>query len=68
MGSRLADWLRYFAACRSPESRLGALRGAQRDGVLDKVLTRLRIRTAAELVDALHLEIEAIGPACSRPS
>ena len=28
---RTAQWLRYFHACMTPESRLGALRGAAND-------------------------------------
>lgn len=52
--SRIQDWMRLFAISLSPETRLGALRGAQRDGVLLQVLGLLAISSAIELFEALH--------------
>lgn len=57
---RAKDWVRYYKAALSPESKLGALRGAMRDCVLDDVLKILKIRSIPELLESLHqLEIEA---------
>lgn len=54
------NWARYYKAALSPESKLGALRGAMRDGVLPDVLKALKLATIPELLESLHqLEIEA---------
>lgn len=52
--SRASDWVRLFEISLSPETRLGALRGARRDGVAAEVLAALRISTALDLFEALH--------------
>ena len=52
--SRANDWARLFAISLSPETRLGALRGAHRDGISLEVFSILKITTALELFDALH--------------
>ena len=48
------DWSRNYVACLSPESKLGSLRGAAREGVLTDVLKRLKITTAIELFESLN--------------
>lgn len=53
---RTAEWLRYYRAQMSPESRLGALRGALRDNVLSSVLRGLKVVTPENLVKALFRE------------
>ena len=52
--SRATDWARLFEISLSPETRLGALRGAQREGVAHEALVILKISTALELFEALH--------------
>ena len=51
---RALEWARNYKACLSPESKMGALRGASRDGVLPDCLEMLRVATAVELVESLH--------------
>lgn len=51
---RANEWARNFKAMLSPESRLGSLRGAYRDGVLLDVLKKLGAITGVQLVELLH--------------
>ena len=50
----VADWCRFYHASLSPESKLGALRGAGRDNCMADVLKRLKIHSAIELFESLN--------------
>lgn len=55
---RRDEWLRYWSSCLTPESRLGALRGALRDNVLADVMHGLKIVTPEQLVERLIADQE----------
>lgn len=56
LSDRAEIWASCYWACVSPESRLGALRGAKREKCLADVLRKLGIRTPDELVENLNKE------------
>ena len=47
------EWVRYWKACLSLESRAGALRGAMRDGVLPQFLNELGITNVMKFAEAI---------------
>ena len=52
------EWARFFKASLSPTSRLGSLRGAERDGCLHATLKELGIGAVDELLSALWEGVE----------
>ena len=47
------EWARHFKACLSPTSRLGSLRGAERDGVLAEVCKELGLTNIRRIITVL---------------